>query len=106
MISKMTKTEFMNILAQNSSDDSDIGIDSFYEGLLLMARYVGTVPVSVVRDEIADHIGVSTNLLATCTVVKLLAHNITEEDVKELYRLGWFIIEDENSIEELVAYEL
>jgi len=102
MINKISKIELMNILTQNSTNKHQIGLDSFHEGILIMAKYIGTVPVTPAKKEYDYH----GQLLTTTTAVNLLAHNITTEDAEQLRALGFFIYKDDDCYQELIGYGL
>ena len=82
---RMTVEEIKNILADNHYDDDDIDMmttgDCFVDGLKLMSSYMGEVRVDFREN----------GIVWTERVEKLLAHNISYDDVKRLHALGWFV---------------
>lgn len=94
---KMTADEFRNMMAQNHYDDDDIEIkstgDCFVDGLKLMSEYLGSVHVKFLED----------GVVWTERVERLIAHNISYDDVRRLQALGWYV-EYENST--MVAFQL
>lgn len=80
----MMAEEFKNIMADNHYDD-DIEMkttdDCFVDGLRIMSKYIGSVHVKFLED----------GSVWTERVERLLAHNISYDDVRRLHALGWYV---------------
>jgi hypothetical protein len=94
---RMSVEEFKNIMADNHYDDDDVDIkttgDCFVDGLKIMGNYLDEVNVRFIED----------GVVWTERVERLLAHNISYDDVKRLHALGWYV-EYEHGV--MVAFQL
>ncbi len=83
----------LNILAQNH-DDEDVVVDYLFRGILIISKYVGAVRVEPIKTD-------SYYTVKTIALDTMLAYNFSEEDVKKLHGLGWFIYEEYLTVEEV-----
>ena len=85
------RNTILNILAQNH-DDEVVPVDYFFQGILIISKYVGNVKVTPIKTD-------SYYTIKTIAVDSMLAYNFSEDDVQKLHGLGWFIFEEYLTVE-------